>query len=109
MLAAGLSHVPISQGPEAGVGAAEVQWVGAGVGSTGLGVVVALGIAAEAAGPAGKSELCGPQPGVAVVEGALAVVAAVAAWLLRSVQSPWLWRQSYALSPTGSPDVTGPC
>lgn len=109
MLAAGLSHAPTSQGPEAEAGAAEVQWVGAGVGSTGPGAVAALGIAAEVPGLAGGSEVCGPQPGMAVVEGALTVVAAVAAWLLSSVQSPWLWQQNYALSPTGSPDVTGPC
>lgn len=104
-----MSHVPISQGPEAGVGVAEVQWVGAGVGSIGAGAVVALGTAAELPGLAGVSEECGPQPGAAVVEGAPAVVAAVAAWLLPSVQSPWLWQQNYALSPMGSPDVTGPC
>ena len=74
------------------MGVAVVQWVGAGVGSIGLGVVVALGTAAEVPGLAGVSEVCVPQSGVAVVEGAQAVVAAVAVWLLPSVQSPWLWQ-----------------
>lgn len=104
-----MSHVPISQVPEAGAGAAAVQWAGVGVGSIGREVVAALGTAAEVPVPAGVSEVCVPQPGVPVVEGAQAVTAAVAAWLLPSAQSPWLWQQNYALSPTESPDVTGPC
>lgn len=91
------------------MGAAAVPRAGAGVDSTGPGVVVALGTAAEVPGPAGVSEVCVPQPGVAVMERAPAVMAAVAAWLLPSAQSPWLWQQSYVLSPMGSPDVTGPC
>lgn len=103
-----MSHAPTSREPEAGVGAAAVQWVGASVGSIGPGVVVALGTAAEVPGLAGVSEVCAPQPGVAAMQGARAVVAAVAAWLLPSVRSPWLWQQNYALSPTESPDVTGP-
>lgn len=103
-----MSHAPISQEPEAGAGAAVVQWAGAGVGSIGPGVVVALGTAADVPGPAGLSEVCEPQLGEAAVEGALAVVAAVAAGLLPSAQSPWLWQQNYALSLMGSPDVTGP-
>jgi hypothetical protein len=103
-----MNHVPTSQAPEAGVGAA-FQWVGAGVGSIGPGVVVALGTAAEVPDSAGVSEVYVPQSGVAVVKGAMAVMAAVAAWPLPSAQSPWLWQQNYALSPTESPDVTGPC
>lgn len=85
-----MSHAPIFQGPEAGMAAAVVQWVGAGVGSIGPGVVVALGTAAEVPGLAGASEVCVSQSGEAEVEGAPAVVAAVAAWFLPSVQSPWL-------------------
>lgn len=91
------------------MGAAAVQWVGADVGSTGPGVVVALGTAAEVPGLAGVSKVYVPQPGVAAAEGALAVVSAVAAWFLPSAQSPWVWQQNYALSPVVSPDVTGPC
>ena len=104
-----MSRVPISQGPGAGAGAAVVRQVAASVGSTGPGAAVALGTAAEVPGPAGVSEVCAPQPGVAAMVGALAVMAAVAAWLLPSAQSPWLWQQSYAVSPAGSPGVTGPC
>lgn len=78
-MAAETSYAPTSLGPEAEVGAAVIQWAGAGAGSRGPGVVVALGTAAEVPGLAGASEVHVPQPGVAVVEGALAVVAAVVA------------------------------
>lgn len=104
-----MSHAPIFQVPEGEVGAAVVQWAAAGVGSIGLGAAAALGTAAEVQDPAGVSEVCVLQPGLAVMEGALAVTAAVAAQPLPSARSPWLWQQNDALSPVGSPDATGPC
>lgn len=79
MLAVWLSHAPIFQVHEAEVGAAVAQWVAVGVGSIGPGAVVALGTVAEVQDPPGVSEVCAPQSVLVVVEGALAVMAAVAA------------------------------
>lgn len=91
-MGAEMSHVPIYQAPGTGVASAVIQWVAAGAGRTGLGAAAALGTAAEEPDLAGLPEACVLQPGVAVVEGPTAVMAAVVAWFLSSAQSPWQWQ-----------------